>query len=581
MRLFLTYICLCGFGLLFSVAQNLEDSTAYQIHPEGKGYAWSKHSSSGFLGDLSPGQWYLGNFGQERIHLSGIYALDRPSDWMLADFMADSLPAIYATTPYSQIAFSNTYDQGQLFRASLARNINPRWTAAIRLDRNNATGEYQRSSFSSNLGQLNLARVGDSLRWKSQVYINVGKLKRQVNGGIVDVDLLKDNVIGNRQLIPVAINGAEQEGKLWQMAWRNQWALGANVDSSKHAFVLGAQFKSRSYAYRDNNPTEGYYQSIFIDSAQTLDSIALREYILSGGYAFHPQPELNVYVGLKGIALNQFQNQSTQQNWLALEGEFSRMLEAGTLEINFDQALNQESFGSLEFKYHTPEQWNWGLSIRAFERRLRIDPWFESYSSNHMQWSGQVEQPKNLGLQVAADWKFLTLGFDQVEYRNRLFVHGSSGLIQARRETWFHTYIKVEQAWTHWLIQAEGHQQGFGTSESLQLPDQWASFTIAYRGTWFKGALPLQIGIQGMYWSDRMALVYRPDINQMVYGSQEILSGYAPLSAFVDLTIKSATVRLKYSHLNEGLMGYDYFLTAQQPLNDGAFFLAVRWNFWN
>ena len=114
-----------------------------------------------------------------------------------------------------------------------------------------------------------------------------------------------------------------------------------------------------------------------------------------------------------------------------------------------------------------------------------------------------------------------------------------------------------------------------------QLPEWVGLFDLSYSIDAFKSALQLNIGFQGRVFSDYYLMNYRPDIGVFYVSNEKKQNNYLYSDFYLNAKIKTVDFFFIVSHLNSGLMGYNYFSALHYPSADRYFKLGLRWMFLN
>lgn len=118
--------------------------------------------------------------------------------------------------------------------------------------------------------------------------------------------------------------------------------------------------------------------------------------------------------------------------------------------------------------------------------------------------------------------------------------------------------------------------------EYLKLPSVLASSSLYCTFVMFRKALIAQVGIDAFYNTQYYADNYLASLNAYYLQKDDFMVGNYPyFDVFVNMTIKRATLFVKYSHINKGLMGYNYYYTPHYPYSDGGVHLGVTWRFYD
>ena len=73
--------------------------------------------------------------------------------------------------------------------------------------------------------------------------------------------------------------------------------------------------------------------------------------------------------------------------------------------------------------------------------------------------------------------------------------------------------------------------------------------------------------------------VYLPEINQFSISNEFLQQNYAMVDLIIKATIKDVTVFGMVTHLNSGLMGYNYFSSLHYPSPDRYIKFGLKWSF--
>jgi hypothetical protein len=115
----------------------------------------------------------------------------------------------------------------------------------------------------------------------------------------------------------------------------------------------------------------------------------------------------------------------------------------------------------------------------------------------------------------------------------------------------------------------------------INVPDFMAEGAYWVNLVLFKKALHAQAGIDIKYYSAWYAGAYNP-VTAQYYNQRLMKTGdYVFGDVFINLKVSSARIFFKYQHFNSGLMGYNYYLSPDIPMQDAAFKFGLRWVFVN
>lgn len=115
---------------------------------------------------------------------------------------------------------------------------------------------------------------------------------------------------------------------------------------------------------------------------------------------------------------------------------------------------------------------------------------------------------------------------------------------------------------------------------SYRVPTVYASSLIYYQLR-FKKDLGLQIGVDIHHRSAYKADAYSVALQQFVVQNNFVAKAYTVVDAFINLKVKSATVWVKGSQINQYFGPQVYFVTPYYPGMKMAFHFGVNWPFFN
>ena len=120
-----------------------------------------------------------------------------------------------------------------------------------------------------------------------------------------------------------------------------------------------------------------------------------------------------------------------------------------------------------------------------------------------------------------------------------------------------------------------------GGSQIFQLPELIAQLKFNCSLTHKKSNLKLFLGINARYYSSFHLMNYSPTINQFTISKEKLQDQYFIADFVAKTRIKRVTLYLIISHLNAGLMGYNYFTALNYPSPDRYVKFGINWLFLN
>ena len=96
-----------------------------------------------------------------------------------------------------------------------------------------------------------------------------------------------------------------------------------------------------------------------------------------------------------------------------------------------------------------------------------------------------------------------------------------------------------------------------------------------------KGELYFQLGAEAMIHTAYYAMNYMPATGRYFSQSDTEIGNYPFINVFVDLKVKRTRIFVMFDHVTAGLIGYNYFLIPDYPLNIRMLRVGIAWTFYD
>jgi len=114
-----------------------------------------------------------------------------------------------------------------------------------------------------------------------------------------------------------------------------------------------------------------------------------------------------------------------------------------------------------------------------------------------------------------------------------------------------------------------------------RVPAWLARLHYYFESPLFKQAVHVRIGARVFYYSSFNGLQYMPGLAAFYVGEDNSVGNYPQVDVYLAATLKKWNGFLKYSHVNDGLLGYDYEMLPGYPMAPRALRMGVAWRFYN
>ncbi|MFL5752497.1 MAG: putative porin [Bacteroidia bacterium] len=509
-----------------------------------------------------------------------------------SDLFTSNGPVFFQAPLYTNIFASAGQKKEQVLKMSHAQLINKKVNVALKFNRYSANGFYTRQlTFVNNL-MFSSHYKTKSERWGYAAYLIYNKLKYQENGGISNDTLFREDLFGNKLLIPVNLADARRNLRTMEVSATQFFRLNKGRDSSSlidHYLYYTAAYEGNYYQYLDNVPFSGYYSAVYTDSLKTNDSTHVKKLVNDGRYLLRQRNErFMFYAGYRNeitqlyrrtwnpvfyndiAQLGGFIQNSSRNAKLNLEGEYIVHGEySGDYRLVMD-ARKKIKFRNTVFSVYasaenrSPDQLNTWNQVNNFY-------WFTSFAKTK---SDQLKLSVDL-----TDWKLRA----QVSVRNitNALYFDTLALPAQLKSTMNVMRFTLGKDLKLWRIHFNNtvNYQVVTDTTFMRLPQLVTFHQLYYEGDHYKKNLRLQVGFQASYISAFTANAYMPATNVFYVQNRQSLGNYPFVDFFINAWIKPVKLFFKVEHVNQGFSGPNYSLVPAYIQPDRAFKFGLNWLF--
>ena len=289
-------------------------------------------------------------------------------------------------SPYSELFFKSTFQQGQNLDATLAVNTSPKFNVAVSFKGFRSLGDYNSSLSRSRQFRMSAQYQTYNQRYRLRLHQTTQSLENEVNGGLVNdavyffenapnyvradqsgVPILDDNGeeqfdfydgFLKRSLLSTQIRARNDlSGKRYFMDHRYQMFPIAK-DTTAYKMEVGYQlsYETKKYSYVDDRPNTYFYETYDTSSVQDSTNYSTLENKLYARYKDRLLGELQLdlfhYNWNYALGENDYQKDSVlptsiQASQLAAQVKWSKIL--------FGTAIKAKGYQSLKETYATTD----------------------------------------------------------------------------------------------------------------------------------------------------------------------------------------------------------------------------------
>jgi hypothetical protein len=533
-------------------------------------------------------------------------------------FTPQNLPYYKLNIPFTVLAYTLGKDREQVFTGKHYQQVRRNLGVGINFNIYNAMGSYERQKAdNASIGFQALYRTNDKRYGVAGNFISNRFIHRE-NGGLLNPMQFEENLETDRSRISVNLNSAESRWRETNTYFKQYFHLTDDKITGNDSVVktssgLGTLVHSLNYqrltqVYYDRNPKSNFYREILNDSTRTHDSLVLHTVAneLQWNLILLDSDLLNISfnAGVSHVFMHMryFETADTTSNandyyfagglnqkYNQIIPFFRPRLEFGKrlmLEGNIQRITGDFRNGNQELKalasYRIGE--TDPIILNASIKNSLISPglFYHIYQSNHFEWDNTFDKQRFNILEVSGKWRNTSAA---ASYTG---INGFAYLDTLARPAWYSetfnilsVVLKSRLEWRRFIIDNKVTYQKVSDITALRLPELLVNSTLAYELNLFKGALQAMGGIEVFYNTAWKAPAYMPALRTFYLQDEKETGNYPYADIFINLRIKRARIFFIMQHVNEGLMGYDYYMIPNYPMPDRAFKFGLNWMFYD
>jgi len=557
-------------------------------------------------------QYLLGNTGlvfsdlfytrSNNSELGFRYFINSQEDYL---YSSSRLNFFNTRSPYSDVFYVAGSKREQLFRMTFSYNVNKNWNLTANFSRIRSEGFYLRQNTNHNLISVNSNYKSSNNRYGLLFSFSYNHLKNAENGGIASDSIFRNSGAVDKKLFAVNLTSANKILTNRNIYLKQLFNLGSKkigLDSIKRVdgrtrIELESEFDDYLIKYEDMNASSGFYNSIYIDSLNTFDS--LYNYKLSNAiyWKFLGRRNTGNFIDKFNFSIG-FKNELIRVKQKEIDTTFgSNIITLDLQNSNLINGFNWLLFASNGLSGYNKNNYLYKLALKKYfndsssfisvngEKSEKTPDFINiRYSSNHFKWSNNFNLIglTRLGLDLYISKLDLNLGTSYSIYNNPVYFDNFALSRQFSGEIpVFSAFLKKDFSFKGWHLNNKIIYQNVAEDVVIRLPEFVLNHSLYYENNLFKKAMHFQVGFSVLYVSEFYSNSYMPATGQFYFQNGSKYGDYPFIDFFINTRIKSVRVFFKIDHLNSGLMGNDYMLTPDYPINGRAFKLGVNWKFFD
>ncbi len=581
----------------------------------------------------SPLNAYMGNYGLPFYQINFFDRITDPDKFLYNSyyplmFLPDNAVFMNTQVPFTELIWSFAGPREtseQTFRIRHSQNVNRNFNFGLIYDIIYSLGQYNYQRAEDKAFTFYSSYTGS----KYKMYLSAGlnNFITYENGGIIDKAELKQD---NTRDVPVKLGGLNEANntlKNRNVLLIQRYTLGgdhkivADSSSNRKSGLLGLSgtfshiltLETNKRFYSDGYPGAGFYDTAYIDSEVTFDSLYARSFKNTLRFDFKTDESrkvsLGAGVGIRNEMFKYSQIIPTHDTTLADTASWKRgnNVLTGRLYNNIGDKFRWIATGELyitgyragDFNLNgeISKSFNWkkGRASWIIEGGIanrQPSFWYEQWGSNNFEWHNNMNKELRVDLGSAFRYpgrktniKFNYAIIDNyTDFDTTAFPSQYSGGLSVASLT----VSKELRLWKFHLA-TDALIQKSSNADVLDLPllsiRSAGYFEHLFRFASTGGKLYTQLGAEVTYHTLYHPYSYMPATGRF-FRQDEITTGNYPfINLFLNLKIRRTRIFLMFDHLNYGMMGENivnnYDMIPNYPLNIRMFRYGIAWTFYN
>ncbi len=526
---------------------------------------------------------------------------------------AEDINYFYVPTPYTDLYFKTTFEQGQNLDASFTSNFTKRFNFYIAYKGLRSLGKYQNAGTSNGHFRLGVAYSTKNDRYYLKTHFTSQDFTIEENGGLTPTArqqfISGDPEFENRPSLDVQFEDAENKFIGRRFYVDHFYKLRKGNDSTQNGQIkLKHQlfFKDKTFRYEQNRASDLFGPALETQNLFTEVEFQDVTNTLGASYQINPLGifEFNVshtdynygyssvFIGDDGIVPNRLQGDIIAAGG-SYKGQIGAFKLQGDVQYNFS--------GDFDGNYiKTQADYQFSKDLKA-TARLNINSHAPNYNKllnqsdyQNYNWFNDFDNVKTQYLQAEINSdKFgkLDASITQIQdYAYFGFIDNpnpdatADSLVRPFQSDTDVRYLKLKYEKTFKygkfsLANTVMYQNVLDGEDVFRVPDLVTRQTLFYTDRWFKKALFLQTGFNFKYFTGYNANAYDPILAEFVVQDFEELDDFYTVDFFFNIKVRQARIYLKYENLTTLFETNTSFSAPNYPYRDAVIRFGLVWNF--
>lgn len=514
-------------------------------------------------------------------------------------------------TPFTELFFKTTFEQGQLLDAFFTSNLTPQLNFSAAYKGLHSLGKYQHLLTSQGSFRTTISYHSKRKTYGVDAHFLSQDLSAEQNGGLTELADQqfsgKDKEFRDRNVLDVNYEDAERKLRAKRFYVNQYYNLIKGNDSTannrvqlRHVF----NFTDKEYYFKQEQPFPLYGSSLSHSNISDLTEYQEVSNQLSAGYLNNILGEIqfkvrhtNYNYGYKRVLYldNGDVPNRLKGDVLAVGAAYKKNI--GGFELKGDALLN--TIGDFDGNYlkatasyrlDSLNRVEAGILTNSRQPDFNVMLYQSDYKNYNWYHELKNEQRQTLHFKLQSQ-RWLNVDFDYSRIHNYTYFEMANktdgeadSLLTPRQyggDVHF-TRIKVNKEIGFKKMALDNtlmFQEAIKGKEVFHVSPFITRNTLYYQDYWFRKSLYVQTGFIFNYFSSYKVDGYDPVMAEFYVQDRERLKGFTRLDFFLNAKVRTARMFFKLENITTLLDGNGHYATLREPYRDWSVRFGMVWNF--
>lgn len=525
----------------------------------------------------------------------------------------DDINHFYVPTPYTDLYFRTTFQQGQNLDASFTSNFTKNLNVYIAYKGLRSLGNYRNSATSNGHFRFGIAYNTENKRYFIKTHFTSQDFLNEENGGLTAtarqqyIDGAED--FENRAQLDVQFENAENLFLGRRFMADQHYKLFMGNDSTqngqmrlKHKIL----FEDKSFNFSQTQASELF--GIALENSNINNKVQFQDVTNTLGISYQLNP-----LGVFEFNLSHSHyNYGYQSVFIAEDFEVPNRLIGDIYAVggSYDGKIGKFNLkGDIQYNFIGDFQGNYIKTEAGYSFSNDLDAKAKlNINSRAPNFNYLMHQSDYQNYNWVNDFENVKTQYLSAEIESKKFGKVEASLTQMQDFTYFgfventdediatdslvrpfqhsgevrYLKLKLEKTFKYGkfsLANTVMYQNVVDGADVFRVPDFVTRQSLFYTDRWFKKALFVQTGIHFKYFNGFNANAYDPILAEFVVQDFETLDDFYTFDFFFNIKVRQARIYFKYENFTTLFEGNTHFSAPNYPYRDAVIRFGLVWNF--